>query len=136
VKQGRAHPGLAAAHQWLLGLERAQQEQIERLAMAEIDTLARQLDEIVDSAEPDDPTWLWALTDLCERRDEVEAVRVLLGTAACRDSLDEQVHAFDTWASDAVEPFLSTVFLESEKLARAAVVDPDAWWVCLLRDAD
>lgn len=129
----RAHrvmdsPGFTAPRRWARSLGAAERSTLEDLGLAELHRLSDRLVALEDAFEPGDSAWQHEFADLCEGRDDLECILFVLRAAGSGEALSEAVAAFDedAWQFMASLPFDPR--LEDERLRRASIIDPGAWW--------
>jgi hypothetical protein len=121
-------PGFTAPRRWARHLEAPERSELEDLGQAELHRLADRLLALEDSIEPEDPGWQHELLDLCEGRDDLACILFVLRTAGCGGGLAEAVAAFDEDARMLLASLPFEVRIEDERLRRASILDPGAWW--------
>ncbi len=115
---------------WMRSLPAAEASTLERLALAEVDRLNGMLDELLSVPEDADLSEDWCSDWLraCESRDDLEGMRLLLSEAGRAEALSQQLALVDRAGSSLrMRAPLATV-APGERLRRARLIDPDAWW--------
>lgn len=115
---------------WARSLAADQAAHVARLVEAEVEALDSNVAHLRRDFRPEDEDWKTLLRSTCLRRDDVESVRLLLLEAGRWDETASLLGALDARASRFVESFPFQVTLDDERLRRAALRDPDAWWAC------
>lgn len=131
---GRPVAALDPPRAWAGGLSAEDRDQLERRGLVAVELLETQLDDALDEADVDDPSWQRRLLGLCHRRDALEGLVLVLqgagGGAALTTALaelDDRGQAVFGGLRDWPAP------ADDERLRRAAELDPDAWWTTPVR---
>jgi hypothetical protein len=116
--------------EWARHLSRDEVSTVERFAVAEAGILDEELERLFYSAAVDEKEWQDEMLKVLHLRDDLEGVSFLLREAgsgyALRgilESIDEQgrlyIKSLPTWRGPPTD----------ERLQRAAVVNPEGWWI-------
>jgi hypothetical protein len=125
--RGEVLEWLAAPRRWVRSLEAEQVSTMSRLALAEVDRL-REIAADLERSDPGTDAWRDGWRRLCHARDDVEGIRVLLAERGESRDLDARVAALDR-AGRALRMSAPLARLgRDERLRRALLADPDAWW--------
>jgi hypothetical protein len=121
-------PALAAPRQWARQLRPAQVRTVQELARAEATRLALMLDDVADTAVPDEGPWQSVWLDVCHGRDDLEGICTLLREASAAEALQTSLVRLDK-TGRMVRSVLPTAFIPNdERTRRASRVSPDSWW--------
>jgi hypothetical protein len=124
---GEAPGWLSGPRRWVRSLEPEQVSTMSRLALAEVDRLGALADHL-ERADPLADEWREDWRRLCHARDDLEGVRVLLAERGASADLDAHVAALDR-AGQSLRTAAPLARLgRDERLRRASLADPDAWW--------
>jgi hypothetical protein len=124
----QAVPALAAPRQWARQLQPMQLRTVQELARAEATRLALMLDEVAETAVPDDGPWQGVWLDVCHSRDDLEGVRILLREVDAAEALQRPLTRLDR-TGRMVRSVLPGAFVpRDERIRRANKVSPDSWW--------
>lgn len=137
---------LAPVRAWSGTLDERRLRALERLLLAEVDWLHRELAALSESLSPDDEEWQDDLLGFLRRRDDLQCAFVLLEgarMAGVRLAGDEApdgaalraLQALDAEGRCLVRALPTGLPLADERLARALDATPDAWWVQPLAEA-
>jgi hypothetical protein len=119
---------LAAPRQWAQQLQPAQLRTIQELACAEATRLVLMLDDVAETAVPEEGPWQSAWLDVCRGRDDLEGVCVLLREAGAAAVLQKPLARLDTTGLT-IRSVLPNAFVTGdERTRRAGRVSPDSWW--------
>ncbi len=115
---------------WARALPAAEASTLERLALAEVDRLNGLLDELAALPADADPSAEWRSDWLraCESRDDLEGMRLLLFEAGRAEALSQQLALVDRAGSSLRMRAPLASVPPGERLRRARLMDPDAWW--------
>ncbi len=114
----------ARVAEWARSLSESQVSTIERLGVAEVDRLLATSDDLIKDDRDD--LWSSELTALCTYRDDLEAVRLVLGSIDRAGTLEVALAELDEFAAALIQNFLATA---NGHLQIAASKQPDAWWL-------
>jgi hypothetical protein len=133
LRETRQTPSLSVSeswpHRWITGQTIEQRETLASRAIARTDGLWHWLEQLEQEPQFDGADWRNALQLLCEGREEVEGVRILLDWARHESALGSMLSAFDRAADLFVRSIpVALTMRSSELLRRAAIVSPTAWW--------
>ena len=125
--RGEVQDGLATPRRWVRSLEPEQVSTMGRLALAEAERLGEAAGHL-ERSDPESDAWRDEWRQLCHRRDDLEGVRVLLAERGASQALDSHLAAVDR-AGRALRMSAPLARLgPDERLRRARLADPDAWW--------
>jgi hypothetical protein len=125
--RGESLEWLASPRRWARALDTEQASTMSRLALAEVDRLGEIADDL-ERSDPETDGWVDEWRRLCYARDDLEGVRVLLAERGESQDLDAHVAALDgTGRSLRMTAPLARLGRD-ERLRRARLADPDAWW--------
>ena len=127
LRTGSAADVLTAPRRWARALDDAGCDMLEAQTADEVRALRRGVTDLLERVNPDDRAWVDALVAICHRRDDLEAVRLLLFEARGTDVLRFPLGTVDDDATT-LFPALPKLALTDERLRRVRSVDPDAWW--------
>ena len=120
---------LAQPRTWARSWTAHERESAWRLAAVAVRELREGIDAMVDDVEEDDDVDVACdrFVSLCEDRDDLEAVLLLLDEAGVLDRVQRHVLALDKRAAEVALPVVAS----NERLRRAAEVDASdgAWWL-------
>jgi len=125
--RGESVSGLAAPRRWVRSLGAAQVSTMSRLALAEADRLSG-IAGTLERADPETDAWREGWRRLCHSRDDLEGVRVLLAERGASGELDARVAALDRAGRSLRASAPLARLGRDERLRRARLADPDAWW--------
>jgi hypothetical protein len=125
--EGDAPGWLSAPRRWVRSLEPEQASTMSRLALAEVDRLSELADHL-ERADPETGDWLEDWRRLCHARDDLEGVRVLLAERGISADVDAHVATLDRAGRSLRVAAPLARLGRDERLRRASLVDPDAWW--------
>jgi hypothetical protein len=128
---GRPDPVLSRPRAWIRGHGTELARELEGLAVSRIEELLQVLEALDDPLEPSDPAWRRDLLLLCQGRDDLEGVRLLMEEAGAAGPLGSVVAALDRKAGPFVRSLPAHVGFDDEQIRRAAALDPEAWWASL-----
>ncbi|MBN1548391.1 MAG: hypothetical protein JW902_17205 [Syntrophaceae bacterium] len=128
---GRPNEQLVLPRIWARNLSEADCRTIEDLGFAEVDLLSHKVEDLELRLDPEDKIWRGDLLELCERRDDLEGVRILLNETGKADRLSSTIEDLDEEAQLFISSMPVSVRLDNERLARVAKIDPAAWWASL-----
>jgi hypothetical protein len=113
---------------WVRSFSPAQRDALERFARVRARSLASRLASLVDRLSPDLPDLVEQWRTLCHERDDLEGVRVLLREAGSGAGLEGALHDADTPGRAIRFSWPPGVEVDDERLRRAALSNPAAWW--------
>jgi hypothetical protein len=125
---GRAVDRMAEPRRWARTLSAEQRATLEDLALAEIDHLDTLLGHIEDEATPEEEEWREDLLELCRRRDDLEGILLVLAETGAGQRLARACGGFDRRAEIFSASIPARVSFQDEKLRRAWLGSPEAWW--------
>ncbi len=125
--RGDAPGWLSAPRRWVRSLEPEQVSTMSRLALAEVDRLSELADHL-ERADPEADEWLEDWRRLCYARDDLEGVRVLLAERGVSADVDAHVATLDRAGRSLRVAAPLARLGRDERLRRASLADPDAWW--------
>jgi hypothetical protein len=138
--QGKVPERISGPQAWAEALTDAQVRSLDELALAELDGAELLLGEIEEANLDDDEAMsqrAHLVLLLCERREELACAEVVLQACGRRSRALAVLPGFDRAASAVVSTLTRPRIEEdSRMLLRAAVGDPEAWWVAPLDDLD
>jgi hypothetical protein len=121
-------PALASPRQWARQLQPAQVRTVQELACAETTRLTLMLDDVAETAMPEEGPWQRAWLDVCHGRDDLEGVCILLREASASEALLKPLARLDN-AGRMIRGVLPSAFVTGdERTRRASRVSPDSWW--------
>lgn len=118
---GHVDPELAAPRQWARALSPAVAATLEQLAVTHADGLAPALARLVTGDRGD-----WVA--VCHSRDDLEGVALLLREAGGGERLAAALDRLDRAGRSARAGVPLAQVARDERLRRAGLRDPDAWW--------
>lgn len=119
---------LAAPRRWARQLQPVQVRTVQELACAEATRLALVLDDVSETAVPEEGPWQSAWLDVCHGRDDLEGVCALLREASAAGMLQKPLSRLDT-TGQMVRRVLPSGFVPvDERTRRARNLSPDSWW--------
>jgi|GEM_PF-5345801 len=119
---------LAAPRRWARQLQPVQVRTVQQLACAEATRLALVLDDVSDTAVPEEGPWQSAWLDVCHGRDDLEGVCVLLREASAAGVLQKPLSRLDTAGRMARRVLPGGFVPADERTRRARNLSPDSWW--------
>ena len=125
--RGESPGWLAAPRRWARSLAEVQVSTMSRLALAEVDRLGEVADDL-ERSDPETDAWREDWRRLCHARDDLEGVRVLLAERGASNDLDAHVAALDRAGRSLRMAAPLARLGRDERLRRARLADPDAWW--------
>jgi hypothetical protein len=125
--RGEAPRWLSGPRRWARSLEPVQVATMSRLALAEVDRLGELADHL-ERADPETDEWREDWRRLCHARDDLEGVRVLLAERGASTDLDVHVSTLDRAGRSLRMAAPLARLGPDERLRRACLADPDAWW--------
>jgi hypothetical protein len=125
---GEVDPIVAAPRAWARTLTRAQLQTIEDLALSEVDVIQLDLQELLPAVHENREGWQQRWHRLCQRRDELEDVRLILHEANADHVLSDALLDIDQEGEALRLSVPWTTALEDERATRVAAGDPFAWW--------
>ena len=125
--RGEVQPWLAAPRRWVRSLAPEQVDTMRRLALDAVDRLGALAAEL-EGAEPEGDGWREGWRRLCRSRDDLDGVRVLLAERGAARELDAAVGALDRTGRALRMSAPLARLGPDERLRRARLADPDAWW--------
>jgi hypothetical protein len=125
---GRVVDRMAKPLVWAWTLSAEQCATLEDLALAEIDHLDTLLGHLEDEATPEEKGWCEDLLELCRRRDDLEGILLVLAEAGAGQRLARACGGFDRRAEIFSASIPARVSFQDEKLRRAWLGSPEAWW--------
>lgn len=117
---------------WARALSEEQRAGVDRLARAHAAMLEEDIHRLLEEdLLLEEASWWSRLADALCRRDELEGVLTILLTGSPADAplLEAALGALDGWAASAVRALPEAPEPRVEHLARAAALEPEAWWV-------
>jgi hypothetical protein len=132
--RGEVDETLARPRRWIRGLTPEQIRTVEQLALAEADRLMEALDEVVEATESATTDWSSEWVALCQSREDLEGVRVLLTEVGRHEALGRALATLDREGRRTSLGIPLARVPADEKLSRAHRIDPDAWWGRALKD--
>lgn len=125
--KGDAPSWLSGPRRWVRSLAADQVRTMARLALAEVDRL-NELADALERGDPEADEWREDWRRLCHARDDLEGVRVLLAERGASSDLEAHVRPLDR-AGESLRAAAPLARLgRDERLRRALLSDPDAWW--------
>lgn len=127
MAEGRPSPGraeLGAPVLWFAELSAMELDEVERLALSEVDLALAILDRLLATSDADIQQEEFA--ELCRSRDDLEGVLVLLETRARGHGIREALRAVDEVAEELRDEGLSPPL--DERFRRVGRWSEDAWW--------
>lgn len=131
VKQLLENPSsvpLPPARPWARALAGEEVATLEDLALAAVDRVSAQLDDLEESMAPGEDWWCKALHNTCVDRDDLECVRVVLAERGARDRIAPALQDLDWRGRRFMATLPREVSFSDERLWRARLGDPTAWW--------
>ncbi|MGH7860331.1 MAG: hypothetical protein ACREQY_23625, partial [Candidatus Binatia bacterium] len=131
---GRPNPLLVRPIAWVRSLSPTQLDDIEELALAEVDRLHGLVESLAESIDCEDPAWRGKVLELCHLRDDLEGTHSLLGEARRGDRLALALDGLDRDGDLFTASIPREIRFEDERLRRVRLGDPLAWWADLAGD--
>lgn len=130
---GRPDPELARPLRWARSLSAEMLDDLEDLALAEVDLLRERVERLRERLEMEDETWRADLLSAFHRRDDLEGLHVLLTEANHAERLAMALDGLDHAGERLMIGFPREIHFDDPRLRRAALGDPRAWWVMVVR---
>jgi len=140
IREGTSDPEAERPRRWALDWTAAEAAAVEDAAVGDAIRLRTRLEglredvEIEASGGVGDAAWRAELTAVCESRDDLEGVRLLLAARRAGQRLDSVLTALDR-AAGAFVHSLPPLGLSNSRLTRAREIVEGAWWVAVLERA-
>ncbi|MCL4821789.1 MAG: hypothetical protein KJ067_21865 [Vicinamibacteria bacterium] len=125
---GRVDPELARPRQWARSLSPAAVATLERRAVERAQSLLSPLVALEPRIDDDAPDWPAEWVALCRSRDDLEGVTILLHEAGRGERLEAALAPVDDLGRRVAAGVPLRRVPRDERLRRAALNDPDAWW--------
>lgn len=125
---GRVDPELARPRQWARSLSPAAAATLERHAVVRAQALLSPLVAVEPRIDEDAPRWPAEWVALCRSRDDLEGVTILLHEAGRGERLEAALAPVDDLGRRVAAGVPLRRVPRDERLRRAALNDPDAWW--------
>jgi hypothetical protein len=116
---------------WARGLAAEQADTVIDLALAVADRVGATIDDLYAAMSPAEEWWPSSLQATCLERDDLECVRLLLAERAGDDRVSRALDGLDPRGHRLIASIPRILKLPDERLYRARLVDPDAWWSAL-----
>lgn len=127
LRAGAVDPQVARPRLWMAALSDGQVQELADLALAELHVLQEDVDTLRECEIAENKAFV--LAEMCHRRDDLEAVRVLLRARMKVDTLDGGLAYLDPIAAEACDELPDLVLPFDERLARMARLGAEEWWV-------
>jgi hypothetical protein len=124
----QAVPALAAPRQWARQLKPAQVRTVQELARAEATRVELMLDDVADTAVPEEGPWQSAWLSVCHGRDDLEGVCILLHEASAAEVLQKPLARLDHTGRMVCSVIPRKFVTGDERIRRARRVSPESWW--------
>ncbi|BCS35448.1 hypothetical protein TBR22_A46750 [Luteitalea sp. TBR-22] len=128
VRAGRADASVVAPRRWAASLSADDRAALSRQAVAECASLCLDIEDVEDDVHASAPGWDDEVRALAHRRDDLEAVLVLLDAASAADDLRLALVEVDRAGFLLGLAIPHGSGLQDERLRRAGLKDPGAWW--------
>ena len=125
---GRVSPQTGPPLAWLDGMTTAQLQTVEDLALAEVDLIHAQIEQLGRDVVPDSEEWREDLLEILHRRDDLEGVRGILFERDRSTRLNAALTALDAIGSRFVGTTPDVAPFDDERLNRTWLRDASAWW--------
>jgi len=122
---------LVRPRRWAHGLRPAEVQTIELLLRAEVERLLAAIDDLAETMACDDSWWRADLVAICQGRDDVEGVRILLNEAGAGAAVAASVELLDVTGARFVQSLPVVLSIDDPRLREVARFDPTAWWATL-----
>jgi hypothetical protein len=128
LRRGVVDPELAAPRRWVRALPAEALHTLERLALAEIDILHADLEQLEGAVDGDAPGWPVDWIAACRSRDDLEGVALLLREAGRGEGVERALGRVDRTGRRLHAGIPLRRIPRDERLTRAAQRDAEAWW--------
>lgn len=129
ILAGKPAADLVRAPRWARELTPSQVDTLRRLALAEIDLVANKLEALDGEWQPDDADMVGELVELCQRRDDIEAVWGMIVDDAVAAELASALATVDERGMRFVASIPERLELADERLWRSRANGVEGWWV-------
>jgi hypothetical protein len=117
--------------EWARQLTDAQAETVADLALAVVDRIDGALGDLYDEMAPGEAWWCSSLHAVCAERDDLESARLILAERGAAMAPTAALDSLDAAGRRLVASIPRVVVLNDERLYRARLADPMAWWAQL-----
>lgn len=117
--------------EWARALSPEQAKTLADVALAVADRLGETLDDLYERMAPGEEWWLSSFHTACVERDDLEAVRLILTEQGGAARLAMRLDQLDRAGRRLTASIPQVIVLTDERLYRAHLADPYAWWASL-----
>lgn len=135
IKSGSEPPAWQVVREAVSQWNQEQIDTVVSYALSDAFRLRRTLAIIEDNFAPSEEAWVWDFVNLCVARDDIEAIRELLGLLENHD-LDAYLQELDEEAWALVSTVPVGLDLTHPRLIRALGKPGDLWWTWPVRDPE
>lgn len=128
LRSGVVDATLAGPRRWIRSLGAEDTQAIVDAAVAECASLSLDIEDIVADVDADRSGWDDAAREVTERRDDLEGVLVLLDARGADGDLRTALASVDRAGASLQASLPEDWASEDERLRRAALKSPGAWW--------
>jgi hypothetical protein len=128
ARAGTADASMIEPRRWAASLPADDRAALSRQAVVECAALCLDIEDVEDAVHASSPGWDDEVRTLAHRRDDLEAVLLLLDAAGDAADLRQALVAVDRAGFLLGLAVPTGAGLQDERLRRAGVKDPDAWW--------
>lgn len=124
--------GTTAVHSrsWARDMSAEQAETVADLALVVVDRVWHLLDELWERMAPQEEWWIDTFTVTALERDDLECARVVLAERGEANRIAASLDVVDSKGREISSGMPYALSIASERLYRARLADPDAWWAC------
>jgi hypothetical protein len=133
LRAAPAAADLAGPRRWVRGLGPGQLDALELLLRTEVERLLLAAADLARTMACDDRGWRSALVELCQGRDDVEGVRILLNEAGAGAALAGAIRDLDDAGARLVRSLPVRLRIDDARLREVRALDEAAWWALLAR---
>jgi hypothetical protein len=116
---------------WARDLSAQQVETLVDFALVIADRVEGTLDDLWAHMAPGEKWWVATFRSAAIERDDLESVRLLLVERGVADRVQRTLNSIDHRGREMVAGIPRVVSIEDERLYRARLADPEAWWARL-----
>lgn len=127
-REGRVDESVAGPRTWARALGAADRAAIEAHALAECAALRLDIEDAADDVHAGAEGWPDLVREVAHRRDDLEGVLVLLDAAGVDGPLRKALARLDREGQLLRLSLPADIDRDDERLRRAGLKDPDAWW--------
>lgn len=138
--RGEVEEAVARPRRWARAWSEDEARTVVHLAQAEVDMLLLDIQKLSETIAPDDGQWVSNLVELCQRRDALEGVRILLAECGQARDIEDMLQILDEENRLFVISLPVVVELHDKWLAAvrelALSTGSDCWWTVLVATAE